>query len=50
MKCIFAKVALDAVRQLRGTKGDQELLIIVIDAGTIEKAFNVKEKHFERMP
>jgi hypothetical protein len=47
---IVAKFPLDAVRELRGAKGDKEFLIVVVGAGTKEKEFKVKEKHFERLP
>jgi hypothetical protein len=47
---IVAKFPLDALRELRGPKGDQEFLIVVVGAGAKEKAFKVKEKHFERLP
>jgi hypothetical protein len=46
---IIAKFPLDAVRELRGAKGDKEFLIVVVGAGTKEKEFRVKEKHFERL-
>lgn len=46
---IIAKFPLDAVRELRGAKGDKEFLIVVVGAGTREKEFRVKEKHFERL-
>jgi hypothetical protein len=47
---IIAKFPLDAVRELRGAKGDKEFLIVVVGAGTKEKEFKVKEKHFDRLP
>ena len=47
---IVAKFPLDAVRELRGPKGDQEFLIVVVGEGRTEKAFKVKEKHFARLP
>lgn len=47
---VEAKFPLDALRELRGPKGDREFLIIVVGAGTREKEFRVKEKHFERLP
>jgi hypothetical protein len=47
---IVAKFPLDAVRELRGPKGDQEFLIVVVGEGKKEKVFKVKEKHFARLP
>jgi hypothetical protein len=47
---IVAKFPLDAVRELRGPKGDQEFLIVVVGEGRAERVFKVKEKHFERLP
>ena len=46
---IVAKFPLDALRELRGPKGDKEFFIIVVGARS-EKVFKVKEKHFERLP
>jgi hypothetical protein len=47
---ILARFPLDAVRELRGAKAGNEFLIVVVGAGTTEKEFRVKEKHFERLP
>jgi hypothetical protein len=47
---IVATFPLDALRELRGPKGDKEFLIVVVGAGTKEKEFRVKQKHFERLP
>jgi hypothetical protein len=47
---IVAKFPLSALRELRGPKGDKEFLIVVVGAGTKEKEFRVKAKHFERLP
>jgi hypothetical protein len=47
---IVAMFPLDAVRELRGPKGDQEFLIVVVGEGRTEKVFKVKEKHFARLP
>jgi hypothetical protein len=47
---ILARFPLDGVSELRGAKGDNEFLIVVVGAGTKEKEFRVKEKHFERLP
>jgi hypothetical protein len=46
---IVAKFPLDAVRELRGANGDKEFFIVVIGAGTKEKTFKVKGKHFEHL-
>ena len=47
---LVATFPLDAVRELRGPKGDREFFIVVVGEGTKEKEFKVKEKHFERLP
>jgi hypothetical protein len=47
---LVATFPLDALRELRGPKGDKEFLIVVVGAGTKEKEFRVKAKHFERLP
>ena len=47
---VTATFPLDALATLRGAKGDQEFLIVVVGAGTKERVFTVKSKHFERLP
>lgn len=47
---IMAKFSLDALRELRGPKGDREFLIVVVGAGKYEKEFRVKHKHFDDLP
>jgi hypothetical protein len=47
---ITATFSLDAVRELRGSRDDQEFSVIVIGEGAREKEFVVKAKHFERLP
>ena len=41
---------LDALRELRGAKGDREFFITVIGASNEEKNFRVKKKHFDDLP
>jgi hypothetical protein len=45
-----ATFQLDAVRVLRGPKGDQEFLIVVVGTGSKEKAIRVKQKDFALLP
>ena len=47
---IVAKFSIDDLKELRGPKADGEFLIVVIGAGTTEKEFRVKQKHFVRLP
>lgn len=44
---VAAQFPMDALRELRGPKGDKEFLITVIGTGREEKNFKVKKKHFE---
>jgi hypothetical protein len=41
---------LDGLHELRGAKGDGEFVLTVIGLERKEKNFDVKKKHFERMP
>jgi hypothetical protein len=41
---------LDGLRELRGAKGDQEFVVTVVGLENREKNFDIKKKHFERMP
>jgi hypothetical protein len=47
---LIATFPLDAVRELRGGKADQEFNVIVVGNGRKERQFTVKKKHFERLP
>jgi hypothetical protein len=42
--------AMDAVRELRGPRGDREFFITVIGSSNEEKNFKVKKKHFDDLP
>ena len=46
---IIAKFPLESLRELRGPKGDQEFLIVVIGESK-EREFKVKQKNFDRLP
>jgi hypothetical protein len=47
---VQATFALDELGPLRGPRGDREFYIVVVGNGTAEKAFKIKQKHFERLP
>ena len=47
---LSAQFPLDALRELRGPKSDQEFFVVVIGSTGEEKRFEVKKKHFERLP
>jgi hypothetical protein len=46
---LIAKFPLSSVRELRGSKGDGEIVVIVIGTGK-EREFTIKRKHFEKLP
>jgi hypothetical protein len=45
------KYLLDDVRELRGSRGDQEFLVTVVGSDkSRERDFVIKRKHFEELP
>ena len=49
-KGLNAKFPLEALREIHGPNGDKEFFVVVIGSSGEEKRFEVKKKHFERLP
>ena len=47
---IRVEFPLDGLRELRGEKGDGEFILTVVGQTRNERNFEIKKKHFERMP
>lgn len=44
------KFPLEGLQEIRGAKGDQEFFLTVVGERSAEKNFEIKKKHFERIP